>query len=102
MSSTGQQPALFSAAAASGPDPAPPIELLVTLDLAAAKAEHARRRQDQVQRHEIRVIPHFDALLWLAEPAWQATVSFLEGNQPRRVEAVLVPRARRWVVPRAR
>jgi len=67
--------------------------------LAAAKAEHARRRQDQVQRHEIRVIPHFDALLWLAEPAWQTTVSFLESNQPRRVEAVLVPRARRWIVP---
>jgi hypothetical protein len=66
--------------------------------LAAAKAEHARRRQDQVQRHEIRVVPHFDALLLLAEPAWQATVSFIEGNQARSVAALFVPRARRWVV----
>ncbi|MEO8427953.1 MAG: hypothetical protein ABI651_12660, partial [Verrucomicrobiota bacterium] len=28
--------------------------------LAAARAEHQRRRQDQVQRHEIRLIPHLD------------------------------------------
>jgi hypothetical protein len=66
--------------------------------LAAAKAEHARRRHDQVQRHEIRVIPHFDALLWLAEPAWQAAVSFLEKNQPQTAPAVFVPRVRRWVI----
>jgi len=31
--------------------------------LAAAKAEHARRRSDQVARHEIRVHAHLDALL---------------------------------------
>src|SRR2546421_6719446 len=31
--------------------------------LAAAKTEHERRRLDQVQRHEIRVIPHLDHLM---------------------------------------
>jgi len=34
----------------------------------AAHAEHERRRQDQVRRHEIRIIPHVDALLLLADP----------------------------------
>jgi hypothetical protein len=69
--------------------------------LAAAKTEHARRRQDQVQRHEIRVIPHFDALLLLAEPAWQATVSFFENGQPQTVPALFVPRTRRWLAREA-
>ena len=64
--------------------------------LAAAQAEHARRRQDQVQRHEIRVIPHCDALLLLAEPAWQATVAVLEQGEMRPRLAHFVPRARRW------
>jgi hypothetical protein len=65
--------------------------------LAAARAEHARRRDDQVQRHEIRVIPHFDALLLLAEPAWRANVSFVEKNQPQERSALFVPRSRRWL-----
>jgi len=66
--------------------------------LEASKAEHERRRLDQVQRHEIRVIPHLDALLLLAEPAWRAKVAFLHHNQIHTQEAMLVPRARRWVV----
>lgn len=65
--------------------------------LAAAQAEHARRRADQVQRHEIRVIPHLDAILLLAEPAWRATVAYAEKNQPRQTAALFVPRSRRWI-----
>jgi len=64
--------------------------------LAAAKVEHARRREDQVKRHEIRIIPHIDALLFLAEPAWQTRLAFHEHNQSRSVEAIFNPRVRRW------
>ena len=66
--------------------------------LAAAKAEHGRRRQDQVHRHEIRVIPHLDALLLLAEPAWKTRTSFVRKNEACSAEALFVPRARRWMI----
>ena len=65
--------------------------------LAAARVEHERRRQDQVQRHEIRVIPHFDALLLLAEPAWATKISTANKAETRTHEALFVPRARRWI-----
>jgi len=65
----------------------------------AAHAEHERRRQDQVQRHEIRLIPHVDTLLLLAEPAWQATLLVGEHGEPRRQTAVWLPRTRRWLPP---
>jgi hypothetical protein len=64
--------------------------------LAAAQAEHARRRQDQIQRHEIRVLPRFDALLLLAEPAWQAVASVTHHGAQRTEPACFVPRLRRW------
>jgi len=66
--------------------------------LAATKSEHQRRRLDQVQRHEIRVIPHLDALILLAEPAWKASVTTFQHNEGQRCDAMFVPRARRWVV----
>jgi len=66
--------------------------------LAATRTEHERRRLDQVQRHEIRVIPHLDALLLIAEPAWRTQVSFLQHNEPHTHDALFVPRARRWVM----
>lgn len=66
--------------------------------LAAAKAEHARRRSDQVARHEIRISPHVDQLLLVAEPAWSATVNWERNRQPQTAElAQFVPRARRWL-----
>jgi hypothetical protein len=65
--------------------------------LAAAQAEHARRREDQVQRHEIRVVPHLDALLLLAEPAWRASVGFVETSEAHEAPATFVPRTRRWI-----
>jgi hypothetical protein len=65
----------------------------------AAHAEHERRRQDQVQRHEIRIIPHVDTLLLLAEPAWQITLQVSEHGEPRRQIAVWLPRTRRWQPP---
>lgn len=65
--------------------------------LAAARAEHERRRADQVQRHEIRVLPHFDALLLVAEPAWRADVAVTRRNQTQSVSALFIPRSRRWV-----
>jgi len=64
--------------------------------LAAAQAEHARRRSDQVNRHEIRVSPHLDALLVVAEPAWQTKLKLEHGRETRMSDAVFVPRARRW------
>jgi hypothetical protein len=63
----------------------------------AAHAEHDRRRQDQVRRHEIRIIPHVDALLLLAEPAWNITLLVSEHGEPRRQSAVWLPRTRRWL-----
>ena len=66
--------------------------------LAAAKSEHAHRREDQIRRHEIRVIPHLDALVLLAEPAWEAQVSFTHKNENRQVQARFLPRSRRWLV----
>lgn len=68
----------------------------VTERLAAAVADRQRRREDQLQRHEIRVIPHWDALLLLAEPAWSAKVSVIEGHERRQMQAVYLPRLRRW------
>ncbi|MBI4658142.1 MAG: hypothetical protein HY735_04700 [Verrucomicrobia bacterium] len=69
--------------------------------LAAAKAEHERRRHDQVQRHEIRIKPHLDALLLIAEPAWQTRVSFFHKNETHNQPARFVPRSRRWIVLRS-
>ncbi len=64
--------------------------------LNAARAEHERRRVDQVQRHEIRVIPHLDALLMLAEPAWKSMITLTRPGEQRQQPARFVPRARRW------
>jgi hypothetical protein len=65
--------------------------------LAAAQAEHARHRADQVSRHEITVYPHVDALLLVAEPAWRAPLHLGRAHQaPQNLVARFVPRARRW------
>jgi hypothetical protein len=64
--------------------------------LAAARGEHARRRADQVARHEIRVRPHPDALLLIAEPAWRATLEVEAAHQFQALDALFVPRCRRW------
>jgi len=66
--------------------------------LTAAKLEHERRRQDQVQRHEIRLLPHLDALLLLAEPAWRATVTAGPRDAAFTRPAQYLPRARRWTL----
>jgi hypothetical protein len=63
----------------------------------AAHAEHERRRQDQVHRHEIRIIPHVDWLLLLAEPAWKVSVLVSEHGEPQRQAALWLPRTRRWL-----
>jgi hypothetical protein len=64
--------------------------------LAAAKAEHDRRRADQLARHEILVHPQVDALLLVAEKAWRARLQVDQARQSRSLEARLVPRSRRW------
>jgi hypothetical protein len=64
--------------------------------LAAAKAEHARRRADQLARHEILIHPQVDALLLVAEPAWRARLQVDQGRQTQTREALFVPRSRRW------
>ncbi len=65
--------------------------------LAAARDEHARRREDQLQRHIIRVIAHLDSLMLLGETAWTATVAFAHRGDPKTVGALFIPRARRWL-----
>jgi len=64
--------------------------------LAATKSEHAKRRADQTARHEIRVRPHLDALLLVAEPAWQTILEIDRARRKEVVEAFFVPRSRRW------
>lgn len=64
--------------------------------LAAAAAEHSRRRADQIARHEIRVLPRIDALLLVAEPAWRAQVQTERDHQSETASALYVPRLRRW------
>ena len=65
--------------------------------LAAARTDHARKRTDQVQRHEIRILPRVDAVMLLAEPAWQAAVITVRHGVTREHTAHVVPRSRRWV-----
>ena len=65
--------------------------------LAAAQAEHARRRADQVARHEIQAHAQLEALLLIAEPAWRAGISVEIGHRPQTTSVVFVPRARRWI-----
>jgi hypothetical protein len=74
------------------------VKLKTDERLAAARAEHTRRRADQVQRHEIRVLPRFDALLLLAEPAWQTTVTVAHHGETTPQSARFVPRSRRWLL----
>jgi hypothetical protein len=64
--------------------------------LAAAKAEHARRRADQVARHEIRIHPHLEALLLVAERAWRAKLYVERLHRAQSLEALFVPRSRKW------
>ena len=64
--------------------------------LAAAKAEHVRRRTDQVARHEIRIQPHLDALMLVAEPAWRGNLEVERAHVAQSVEPLFVPRARKW------
>jgi hypothetical protein len=64
--------------------------------LAAARAEHARRRLDQAARHEIKVQPHVDALLLVAERCWRTKIEVEEHKNTRTIPAAFVPRARKW------
>lgn len=67
--------------------------------LGATAAERERQRQDQVLRHEILVIPHWDAFLLVAEPAWTTQFSVIDQHERRAIEALFVPRLRCWLTP---
>jgi hypothetical protein len=64
--------------------------------LDATRLEHQRRRADQIERHTIHVLPHVDALLTVAEPAFATLVTWQAGRQQGMTQAVFVPRTRRW------
>lgn len=65
--------------------------------LAAAKAEHARRRADQVARHEILIRPRLDGLILIGETAWKAQVAVHRSHHSSEViSATFTPRSRRW------
>jgi len=67
--------------------------------IAAARAECERHRADQVQRHEIAIVPHVDSLLLVAEPAWRSRLQIDRTHGARsEVQATLAARARRWTV----
>lgn len=66
--------------------------------LAAARAEHARRRADQLARHEIRAQAHLEGLVLVAESAWRAELKVEVAHRPRTVSAQYVPRRRCWIV----
>jgi hypothetical protein len=44
----------------------------------------------------VRVQSHVDAMLWVAERAWEAAVEFGQERAQQTVTAVFAPRARRW------
>ena len=62
----------------------------------AARAEEERRCQDQLQRYEIRLITHLDALLITAERAWRSDLSWRDGRRTHQESATFLARARRW------
>jgi hypothetical protein len=64
--------------------------------LAAARAEHARRRLDQVTRHEIRVLSYLDVIMLTAEPCWMAELEVEEQRATHTLSARFVPRVRGW------
>jgi hypothetical protein len=64
--------------------------------LEATRLEHNRRRTDQIDRHTIHVVPHADALLTVAEPAFATHVTWRAGREEKQVPAIFVPRTRRW------
>jgi hypothetical protein len=68
--------------------------------LAAARAEHERRRADQLARHEIRVQPHVDALLLVGEKAWRVRLQVERAHQAQTLDALFIPRSRRWELGR--
>ena len=65
--------------------------------LKAAQADHERKRSEQIARHTIRVIPHIDGCLMVAEPAFRSHVHWISGRETHSVPAVFVPRIRRWI-----
>ena len=75
-----------------------PSKLKAADRLAAAKAEHLRRRADQVARHEILVCPHLDALLLVAERAWGAELRVTRSHCAQTIQARLVSRSRKWEI----
>jgi hypothetical protein len=65
--------------------------------LEATRVEHNRRRTDQIERHMITVVPHVDALLTVAEPAFRSNVTWRLGRQECTATSLFVPRTRRWI-----
>jgi hypothetical protein len=71
-------------------------QLKIADRLAAARAEHARRRTDQLARHEIGIHPHLDALMLIGEKAWSASLQVERAHRTETVQALFVPRLRQW------
>jgi hypothetical protein len=64
--------------------------------LAATRLEREHRCHDQRVRYEVRVVPHVDSLLLVAEPAHTCRVAYHRDHAEREAEAHFIPRARRW------
>lgn len=68
--------------------------------IAATKNEHRRRREDQVNRHEVVVTPHVDGVACVAERSWSVNVTGLHGREETdHGRWHFVPRTRRWFPP---
>ncbi len=66
-----------------------PLELGVTLDVAGGCLRFEWQRE---------VRPHWEALMLVAEPAWQASLTVERSHVPQTLEAAFAPRSRRWFV----
>jgi hypothetical protein len=66
--------------------------------LKAARSEHQNRRIDQIKRHSIRQTAHVDALLAVAEPAFETEIRYISKREEHLHTAFWLPRTRSWIV----
>jgi hypothetical protein len=83
--------------ARSGRSRTPDAQAKLEARLAATRIEREHRCRDQSSRHEIRVIPHIDSLLLVAEPAYTCRLTYYLDHTAHEVDALFIPRARRWL-----
>jgi hypothetical protein len=77
---------------------APDAQAKLDARLDATRVERKNRCRDQRARHEIRVIPHIDSLLLVAEPAQTCRLTYCLEHTAHEIGGLFIPRARRWLM----